>query len=488
MIKLFTDIFLFLSSKKIFLSVTFLLFISCNQITKKDENRNFDLSLLEENNKLRNAGDYKAIFQLNKKYYKQAENIGYKDGLAHCLINFAVADISSGNYKNGIFFLERAEKLLSKSDNIPLKALLYNELASLNNVMGLTDNAETYSKKSIFYTEKSNMEDQKGYSLGKIYISRAALLDTQKKYDSAVIYYHKAIKVAPFALSEIILAQHYLSYNKNMDSARVYVNNAMKMVSQEKQLGAQQIGVYIIAGDFYMETKEYPKAETTYKAALQAMDATKNMYSEYLNYIYQKLAELYKTNGNTKEEYFYLNQYNKTKKDFDKKKEGAINLLANKFIADLKSEDKENQKRNYIYWCLGGILLIFSGLYAFWKIKKLKTNKEALKSQTEVLKDKLEDKNTEELIELARKNDSFFIIKFREVYPHFIAKLLTINPDLENSELVFCAMLKLNFSSKEIAQNMTIQHTSVQKRKSRVRKRLNISSDVDIYDFLNQLK
>ncbi|MGE8555430.1 MAG: helix-turn-helix transcriptional regulator [Chryseobacterium jejuense] len=92
-----------------------------------------------------------------------------------------------------------------------------------------------------------------------------------------------------------------------------------------------------------------------------------------------------------------------------------------------------------------------------------------------------------DLIKLAKKNDSSFFMKCKEAYPELINNLLTRCPDLETSELIFCAMLKLNFTSKEIATYLFILPKSAQQRKSRIRKRLNISGEEDIYDFINSL-
>jgi len=92
-----------------------------------------------------------------------------------------------------------------------------------------------------------------------------------------------------------------------------------------------------------------------------------------------------------------------------------------------------------------------------------------------------------EIIELAKKNDSAFLVKFEEVYPDFTPSLKKINPEIEYSEIAFCAMIRLNFTSKEIATYTYIQHASVQQRKRRIRKKLNIPSDIDLYQFFNNL-
>ncbi|OPC71041.1 hypothetical protein BAZ12_11695 [Elizabethkingia miricola] len=156
--------------------------------------------------------------------------------------------------------------------------------------------------------------------------------------------------------------------------------------------------------------------------------------------------------------------------------------------------ENERQKNYLVYIAVFISLIIAIGIYIYKKIQALKhrkellaNEKESLKYETELLKTKVYDKSFDEVIDLAKRNDSTFLTRFREVYPGFINKLLEINPDLENSELILCAMLKLNFSSKEISNYLFIQHKSAQQKKSRIRKRLNLPSDADLYLFFGDL-
>ncbi|MEF9478878.1 hypothetical protein OWR28_15180 [Chryseobacterium sp. 1B4] len=48
-------------------------------------------------------------------------------------------------------------------------------------------------------------------------------------------------------------------------------------------------------------------------------------------------------------------------------------------------------------------------------------------------------------------------------------------------------MLKLHFTSKEIASYTLVQHRSVQQKKYRIRKKLNIPKETDIYHFFDTL-
>ncbi|OPB92798.1 hypothetical protein BB020_07855 [Elizabethkingia occulta] len=141
-------------------------------------------------------------------------------------------------------------------------------------------------------------------------------------------------------------------------------------------------------------------------------------------------------------------------------------------------------------WSAISLLIIAAGgvgFYIYKRIKVLHLKRKALKSKVEELQLESQSKKQEEVIKLAKKNDSTFLVKFQEVYPEFVTKLQAINPDLEVSEITFAALISLNFTSKEISTYTFVQHTSVQQRKRRLRKRLNIPSDMDMYEFFQEL-
>ncbi|WP_407483378.1 helix-turn-helix transcriptional regulator [Elizabethkingia meningoseptica] len=147
----------------------------------------------------------------------------------------------------------------------------------------------------------------------------------------------------------------------------------------------------------------------------------------------------------------------------------------------------ENTSNTFVYAALLTVIALGFSYYTYKRVKILETKRKLLENETEILKIQVHDKLFDEVVELAKKNDSAFFTKFIALYPDFISELQKINPDLKRSELMFCAMLKLNFSSKEIASITGVLHTSIQKRKNKIRKRLNISSDADIYYFFDQL-
>lgn len=96
----------------------------------------------------------------------------------------------------------------------------------------------------------------------------------------------------------------------------------------------------------------------------------------------------------------------------------------------------------------------------------------------------MERNNFNDLITLAKNNNAEFLALFNEIYPEFVASLKKINPKIRSSELEFCAMTFLNFSTKNIAQYTFVTVRAVQVRKNRLRKKLNIASDIDFNNWM----
>lgn len=123
------------------------------------------------------------------------------------------------------------------------------------------------------------------------------------------------------------------------------------------------------------------------------------------------------------------------------------------------------------------------------KKEKDSTIKDLVKTNTELMKHQmlinhLSEENIQEILSLAENNSPMFFEKFQVFFPHFIPEILRINANLIHSELYFCALMKLDFDTKKIAQCTKNSIRAVESKKYRIRKKLNISSEININSFL----
>jgi DNA-binding CsgD family transcriptional regulator len=77
-----------------------------------------------------------------------------------------------------------------------------------------------------------------------------------------------------------------------------------------------------------------------------------------------------------------------------------------------------------------------------------------------------------------------FALYFDQVHNNFLATLKTKFPQLSPTDLKLCAYLRLNLTSKEIAQILNISLKGVEVSRYRLRKKLNLSTEINLYDFL----
>lgn len=86
--------------------------------------------------------------------------------------------------------------------------------------------------------------------------------------------------------------------------------------------------------------------------------------------------------------------------------------------------------------------------------------------------------------EKVKKDWEQFAIHFNQVHDEFLVAIKKAYPALTPNEIKLCAYLRLNISSKEIAHIMNITIKSVELSRYRLRKKLQLPSDTNLFNFL----
>nr|WP_242692180.1 triple tyrosine motif-containing protein [Aridibaculum aurantiacum] len=118
-----------------------------------------------------------------------------------------------------------------------------------------------------------------------------------------------------------------------------------------------------------------------------------------------------------------------------------------------------------------------------------KVKDQMLKLKTSVVDEKDELKKILRTISDEERMDEqweHFSIHFDKVHSDFLVTLKKRYPLLSNNEMKLCAYLRMNLSTKEIAQMMNISVRGVEISRYRLRKKLEIAKDVSLFDFLIQ--
>lgn len=77
---------------------------------------------------------------------------------------------------------------------------------------------------------------------------------------------------------------------------------------------------------------------------------------------------------------------------------------------------------------------------------------------------------------------------FDKVHSDFISKVKELHPKISGNDLKLCAMIRMNLSSKEIAQLMNISLKGVELSRYRLRKKLALETSTNLFDYLIKIK
>ena len=82
------------------------------------------------------------------------------------------------------------------------------------------------------------------------------------------------------------------------------------------------------------------------------------------------------------------------------------------------------------------------------------------------------------------KDWKLFEANFNKVHEQFLKHLIANYPDLGQGDLKLAAYLRMNLSTKEIAHLLNITHRSVELKRYRLRKKLNLDADTNLGEFM----
>lgn len=265
----------------------------------------------------------------------------------------------------------------------------------------------------------------------------------------------------------------YLNYSNlsalyahfDMDSAEFYAKKSMEIKPTHITEDKAMMMNYYVLGKVYKLKGEHQMAALFYHNAMNASVISGTSLN--LTEVYNDLIGIYKIEGNTDSVLVYEN----------KLKDMELNILQSKYNSLQKVVIKGDQKKTPFIWII--IIVGSLSLIIFFLWRKLAKKKQAAESVSN------EAYNT--LMQLLKDNDPGFYFAFEQVFPDFSEKLLAINSSLAKSEIEFCFLLKLKLTTKEIAKFTFIEPRTVQNKKYRIRKRLDIPSSADIYAWLDTI-
>lgn len=380
----------------------------------------------------------------------QKKSYQYKDIYFEAMSNIYIAETYSINKfpDKAIAYLNSAYKILQRGDANSEKIFYAkaNVLSSFSNIY-LDKNQPKEAAKKIYEQIESGKQLKDKYKRDNFqYLNYANLANiySQINADSAYHYAKKSILIKP----------------EDVDDDKSMIDN------------------YYVIGKVYKDKGNYESALKNFHKALLISKKTGTEINT--NQIYHSLKEIYEILKVNDSINFYGNKIEQYELKTLKSKYNSLQEVINK-----DKKEQENSQNALWFWIVPALAAI-GAIILFTYKRKGKKNHETI-NENQIKPDINLSEAYHELMELLEKRDPAFIFAFENIYPDFSSKLLAKSEDLQQSEIEFCALLKMKLTTKEIAKISFIETRTVQNKKYRIRKKLDIPQNVDIYHWIDQI-
>lgn len=472
--------------KYCFLLAIFLLVVSM-LLAQETLESNALLIKAEENHRLIQIDPEKA-FQESNNIINKAQKLNNYDAELRAIVTQCIYYRRKNDFENMII---TAKRLIQRAKSVKkpvYQAIAHTLLFEAYSFNGLYERALSELEKGSQIIKHANPEDSLVISTKSIlFVSYANYYYFQNDFINDLKYIRLSMKenekFSNHAYKEKLrytdyanLAGVFLNLS-NLDSAEFY---AELSISKDKGYNKDDIQFFnfLILGRSAMEKKDDEKAVLFFKRAENIKG-----YKIHLH-----IQELF---GYMIETYSRLGQEEKVK-EYKAKRDSlklSISENQNKSLQNLLNERDNLTEYRYLYFVFA-ILLV---LVAFFLILVKRKNKKLAQQEkiTQDYLDKYSESNKGEqysmLLEMLKKNDPAFMPYFNEVFPDFSEKLLELNPKLNQSDIDFCALLKLKVATKEIARYKFIEPKTVRNKRYLIKKKFNLPEQVDIYQWFDNI-
>jgi tetratricopeptide (TPR) repeat protein len=425
------------------------------------------------------------------------EQVNDKTGISASLNNLAVIYVDGKQYEKALDYYFRALKISRETGNKQWQGNQFHNIGvAYKNLQRYQEAHENFGKALDIYME---IRDRKGEAT--VYQSLGDISWKQKKPARAIEYCNRSNAIAHemgmnpvIAENERILASAYQemgNYRSALDHYKIYT--ALKdSILNEKNLR----NISEIQAKF--ETRAREAENGLLKKELEITghhNNTKRIIIIFLLVLVGAIALIsmlafrnLNLRRKTLQKSNELLEQEKAMHEMAlKKKEVEQELLEERIFAEQELTRLQTEKLDYKSRELSSLTL-----------RMLQKN-EILEQMPEALRRSGDQGNPElqhiysEMVRIVQSNLDLdhdweqFKLHFQEVHEGFFSKLGDRYPGLTQHDLRLCAYLRMNLSSKEVAQLMNITLAGINKSRQRLRHKLGVDSDTDLVEFLRRI-
>lgn len=445
------------------------------------------------------------LVKLTELYY-QAKEIGYEEGQIRLLKRIVEIKTSYSDFISALQYLKYLKSL-------SLSAEQYEEYTYANCL-----------EAKIFFMDKNYSQAKKVLNLAEKYLYKIQDKEKRRKAKTEIYIYQwynfeksklpkssytdSLLSISKKLYNEAVLIENNHQRAKSvLYSTNLMVNSLILLKKYEEavkylKIGGQELktfgevtylGVdyYEAKGDVEYNFKHYKGSSNdsslaSYNKAIKIGEALG--YTAKTKELYSKVAEIYREKKDYAKQALFLQKSSNLEDSIQIKENKGLSevkplLYANK--GDITETPSQNRTLLYFLSAVALLTIVIGGRKLYFNKKKNKI--QPLEKVTSEKDPVVKTNPYNHLISLALKNDSSFYLTFLEAFPDFSEKLLNINPLMKISDIEFCAYIKLNLETKQIAIMKKISVRAVEGKKYRIRKKLGISAEENMYIWFSKL-
>lgn len=439
----------------------------------------------------------------------KSQDINYSSGVVEAYTTLGQTLFYLGEYTKSLEYLDLIEDVNKSLDNEPLTLFEISRIrGQIFYYINLYKKSIEEFNKCIDLSEHIEPKHYGDYCLSLTYENLSFVYNGINKPDSAYYYLNKNKELLE-SMDETFVFRNLINlyttigdrYSNLGDFEHAEASFSKSLQLADKYQSSYLSRTYMFLGDMQLNKENTDSALIYYNYALDNLETTK-IRGEY-KLVYERISKLYEITGPLDSAKVYWQKQNEIDIVLKQERENSVEQALKVFINQEK-KIQSIKNRKLIAIVSVSVLLLILVVVIIWRVlrkrmldrkereasilqKKLDLSMKEIerkKEHTKLLEKRLND-SLDEIIELAKTNDVMFLKRFQEVYHEKTERLLKKHPDLTNTELTLCAMIFLNFSSKDIANYTFVEHRTVQTKKNRLRKKLNLPAGSSLELYLN---
>ena len=466
-----------------------------------------------------------------------------------CLLQMSDIQKSKGKFSLSFDHLWEALYLVKQTDNNSTKASVHRKLSVLYEIFNKDEESLYHLERALQYSKEiliENSENAQQLNLNYLNLAgkqrKTGNFNRALKYLDSCIFTEKIINNKSYLMANIEIEKGYLMLKLDrLDEAYKLLHNSKSKTEDENV--SQNIRIFSYLGELKSKENQLDSSIYYYEKSLKMMEDL-NISKYQTSTVLAQLSKAYFKKNQSKKAYNYLVRKNKITDSIMRSKNNSYSELLeikNTYLESLRKKDdllseqnitiKEGEQTQFRLKIIL-VLVFILGIVLFWVSRiRLKLKKSLLdKAETE-LESKLEKEKNEAAMKLKSKeltsyalqlidkdsaidellkilqeksptsykslNSKYkkgakdlwdeFNLRFTEVNSEFYNRLKLKHPNLTITEQKHCALIKLKFSTKEMARILNIEPHSVNISRSRIRKKLGLERSDSLEDYITNL-